>query len=141
MGTNMGPPYSNLFIDKEEYTIILAFIYLINFQKRFIDDISFTFLNSHTQLEFLMAYMSKISSTIKYTFTYPKQTLSFLDVQLYLSESRKLQTKLCRNPTDFMTLLLFHSHHPLICNKGFIYSQAPQYIMIISEDHIIHDNL
>ena len=54
----------------------------------------FIFLGSHTQLESLMAFMNTISPTIKYTFTYSKQTVSFLDVQVCLSESRKRKTKL-----------------------------------------------
>ena len=67
--------------------------------------------------------------------------LSFLDVQIYLSESRKLKAKLYKKPTDCMTLLHFHSHHPLSCKKGTIYSQALRYNMIISEDHILQEEL
>ena len=40
-----------------------------------------------------------------------------------------------------MTLLHFHSHHPLSCKKGNIYSQALRYNMIISEDHILQEEL
>ena len=55
-------------------------------------------------------------------------------MQIYLSESRKLKTKLYKKPTN-------HSHHPLSCNKGIIYSQALRYNMIISEDHILQEYL
>ena len=68
-------------------------------------------------------------------------TLTFLDVQIYLSETRKLKTKLCRKPTNCMTLLHFHSHHPLSCKEGIIYSQVLWYNMIISEDHILQEEL
>ena len=40
-----------------------------------------------------------------------------------------------------MTLLPFHSHDPLHCKEGIIYSQALQYNMIISEDHILQEEL
>ena len=40
-----------------------------------------------------------------------------------------------------MTLLRFHSHHPLSCKEGIIYSQALRYNMIISEDHILQEEL
>ena len=40
-----------------------------------------------------------------------------------------------------MTLLHFHSHHPLSCKEGIIYSQALRYNMIISEDHILQEKL
>ena len=38
MGTRMAPPYVNLFMGKEERNIILTFLHLIYFWKRFIDD-------------------------------------------------------------------------------------------------------
>ena len=43
MGTKIAPPYANLFMDKEERTIILTFLHLIYFWKRFIDYIFFYF--------------------------------------------------------------------------------------------------
>ena len=36
METRMAPPYANLFMGKEEHTIILTFLHLIYFRKRFI---------------------------------------------------------------------------------------------------------
>ena len=141
MGTRMASLYSNLVMGKEERTIILTFLHLIYFWKRFIDDIFFTFLGSHSKLKSLMTFMNTISPTIKYTFTYFKQTFSFLDVQIYLSENRKRKTKLYRKPTDCMTLLHFHSHHPLSCKEGIIYLQALRYNIIISEDHILQAEL
>ena len=85
--------------------------------------------------------MNTVSPTIKYTFTYWEQTPTFLDVQIYLSETRKLKTKLYRKPTDCMSLLHFHSHHLLSCKEGIIYSQALRYNIIISEDHILPEEL
>ena len=85
--------------------------------------------------------MNTISSTIKYTFTYSEQIVTFLDVQIYLSETRQLKTKLHRKPTDCMSLLHFHSHHPLSCKECVIYSQALRYNIIISEDHILQEEL
>ena len=46
--------------------------------------------------------------------------------------------KLYRKPTDCMTLLHFHSHHPLSCKEGIIYSQA-LLNMIISKNHILKE--
>ena len=141
MGTRMAPPYASLFMGKEERTIILTFLHLIYFWKHFIDDIFFIFLGSHSQLNSLMTFMNTISPTVKYTFTYSDQTATFLDVQIYLSDTRKLKTKLYRKPTDCMTLLHLHSHHPLSCNECIIYSQVFRYSMIISEDHILQEEL
>ena len=38
-----------------------------------------------------------------------------------------------------MTLLNFHSHQPFSCKEGLLYSQALQYNMNISEDHILQE--
>ena len=97
IGTRMVSPYPNLFmgmIFKEEGMIILTFLHLIYFWKRFIDDIFFIFLGSHSQLKSLMTFMNTISPTVKYTFTYSEQTVTFLDLQIYLPETRKHKMKL-----------------------------------------------
>ena len=100
MVTRMNSPYVNLFMCKEERTIILTFLYLIYIWKRFIDDIFFIFLGFHSRLKTLMTFMNTISPTFKYTFTYSEQTVTFLDVQIYLSETKKLKMKLYIKPTD-----------------------------------------
>ena len=88
-----------------------------------------------------MIFMSTISTTIKYTFTYSEQIVSFLEGKIYLSESRKLKANLYKMPTVCITLLHFHSHHPLSCKEDIDYYQALQYNMIISEDHILQEEL
>ena len=88
MGTKIAARYVNLLMGKEERTIILAFLHLIYFWKRFIDDIFFIFLGSHSQLNSLMTFMNRINPIIKYTFTYSEQTVTFLDVQIYLSKTK-----------------------------------------------------
>ena len=47
----------------------------------------------------------------------------------------------CLHSSLHLTLLHFHSRHPLSCKEGIIYSQALQYNMIISENHILHEEL
>ena len=115
-GTRMHPP--------SYATIILTLLLLIYFWKRFIDDIFFIFLGSHSKLKSLMTFRNTISPTIKYIFTFSEKTVTFLDVEIYLSVTRKLHTKFYKKSTDCMTLLHFHSHHPLSCKEGIIYSQT-----------------
>ena len=87
-----------------------------------------------------MTFVKTISPTIKYTFTYSEQTVSFLDVQFtFLNPENSRQNSLKNQRTAW--LLHFHSHHPLSCKKGNIYSQALRYNMIISEDHILLEEL
>ena len=71
MGTRMASPYAKLFMGerkklfiKEERIIILTFLHLIYFWKRFIGDIFFIFLVSHSQLKSLMTSINTISPTI-----------------------------------------------------------------------------
>ena len=109
----------------------------MHFLKRFIDDIFFIFWGSNFYLKSLITFISKISPTIKYTFTHFEQTVSFLDMQIYVSESRKLKKKLYKKTFYCIKLLHFHSNHPLNSKEGIIYSQALRYYMIISEDSIL----
>ena len=118
MGTGMGFPYANLFISKEERTIILTFLHLIYFWKRFVDDIFFIFLGSHFQLKSLMTFINTSSPNIKYMFTYSGQTAYFLDVQIYLSESKKSKAKL---PALHYFTFTLHFHHLPSCKKVIIY--------------------
>ena len=106
MGTRMASPYANQFMGKEVRTINLAFFHLIYFWKCFIDDIFFISLVSHIQLKSLMTLMNTLSPTIKYRFSYSEQTVSFLDVQIYLFESRKCKTKLYKNQSTAGTTSL-----------------------------------
>ena len=141
MAARMAPPYANFFMGKEERTIILTFLHLVYFWKCFIGDIFFIFLGSHSRLKPFMTFINTINPTIKYTFSYSKQTVTFLDVQIYLSENRKLKAKPYRKPTDCMTLLHLHSNHRLSCKEGIIYSQALRYNLIVSEDYILQAEL
>ena len=70
--------------------------------------------------------MNTISSTIKNTFTYFEQTVSFI---WYLTV------------WDCMGLLHSYSHHLLTCKEGIAYSQALRYNMIVSHEHILQEEL
>ena len=86
-----------------------------------------------------MTFINTISPTI--IFAYSEQTVTFLDLQIYLSKTRKLETKLYRKPTNCITLLHFRCHHPLSCKEGIIHYKALRYNMVISEDHILQAEL
>ena len=136
LGTRIAPPYANLFMGKQEGTIILTFLHLIYFWKHLFDGI---FLGSHSWLKSLTTFVNTISPTIKNTFTYSEQTVSLLDVQN--SGSTKLKTKLYKKPTHSLTVLHIHSYHPLSSKEGIIYYQALRYNMIISEDLFLLEEL
>ena len=101
MGTRMASPYANLFMSKEERTTILTFLNLNYFWKRFIDDIFFIFLGSHSQLKSLMTFMN----TIKFTF-------------LNLENSRQNSVK--NQPTAWHYFTLTLTIHSAVKKVSFI---------------------
>ena len=109
----MAPPYVNLFMGREERTIILTFFHLIYFWKRFIGDIFFIFLGSHFQLKSLTTFMNTISSTIEYTFTYSKQSVTLLDVQALRDNMIILEDHILQAELNSLTRILFACAYPL----------------------------
>ena len=101
----------------------------------------FIFLGSHSQLKSLMTFINTISPTIKYTFTYSKQAVSFLDVHIFifLNPENSWQISIKNQLTAW--LYVTPTHHPLSCKESIIYSQELRYNMIISEDHILQEEL
>ena len=109
----MAPPYANLFMGREERTIILTFFHLIYFWKRFIGDIFFISLGSHFQLKSLTTFMNTISSTIEYTFTYSKQSVTLLDVQALRDDMIILEDHILQAELNNLTRILFACAYPL----------------------------
>ena len=81
------------------------------------------------------------SPTLTNFFTRTEQDLISINTPRRKTYSNLTKTKLYRMPTDCITLLHFHSHHTLSCKEGIIYSQALRYNMIITEDHILKEEL
>ncbi|XP_057310002.1 uncharacterized protein LOC130648000 [Hydractinia symbiolongicarpus] len=121
MGTKVAPPYASLFLGLFEQTTYSSYGN-----------------NSEEELHKFFIYLNSIHPTIKFTYEYSTEEISFLDTTIYLDKrSRKLKTKLFIKPTDSRALLHFTSYHPHHTKRGIIYSQALRYRMITSQDSIL----
>lgn len=141
MGTKMAPPYANLFMGRLEKPIVESHEEFLLLWKRFIDDIFFIFLGTMEELESLKNFMNSQHPTIKFKFETSTTSIPFLDLQIYITEDRRLATTLYKKPTDCSPLLHFKSNHSLKCKESVIYTQALRYNLIISDDNLLQNEL
>ena len=74
-------------------------------------------------IEFLNELNTKHTS-IKFEFKYSRQQTEFLDTLVHIDNNHKLQTTLCKKPTDRQNYLHSKSEHPYSIKKSIAYSQA-----------------
>ena len=141
MRTKAARPHSNLFMGRHEETIREAFVWAFPFSKRLIDDISLIFLGTTMHLQSMKNFMNNLHPTIKFTFEHSTQYISFLDMKIHIGADRKLSATLYRKPTDYTTLLHFHSNHSLKCKESIVFSQALKYNHLIADDTLLQKEL
>ena len=107
---------------------------------KFIDDIFLIFLGTTEQLKSMKDFMNNLHPTIKFTFEYSIQEISFLDMKILIRTDRKLSTTLYRKPTDCAVLLHFNSNHPLRCKENIVFSQALR-CNLIADDALLQKEL
>ena len=76
-------------------------------------------------LEFL-DYVNSYHKTIKYTWEWSKEKLSYLDVLVSIKDNR-ISTDVYCKPTDTHQYLDSKSCHPSHVKKGIPYGQAPKF--------------
>ena len=69
------------------------------------------------KLHEFITYLNNIHHTIKFTSSFSKSEISFLDVNVLLINGT-LQTDLCVKPTDKHEYLLKSSYHPYTTKKS-----------------------
>ena len=79
--------------------------------------------------------------TVKFTFQYSTQQISFLNMKIHIRADCKLCATLHRKSTDCMTLLNFHSNHSPICKESIVFSQALRYNLLIADDKLLRKEL
>ena len=127
MGTKMAPPYADLFLGKLETEKILTkkFMKYINLYKRFLDDIFILWKGTLDELHRFIDHINNIHPTIKFTYTYSKEKIDFLDTTIYIDEfsntfkSRLFRKEICKN-----SILHYASYHPLHTKENIIHTQA-----------------
>ena len=133
IGTKFAPPYACIFMDQLE----TKFLENQNLKPlvwfRYIDDIFFIWTHSEENLRNFMAEFNLFSDDIKFTYEYNKDSISFLDLKVILSNG-KLITSLYSKPTDCHQYLHYGSCHPDYTKKSIVYSQALRIKRVCSQE-------
>lgn len=127
MGSPMAPNFANLYVGMLEEQKILNpttnnFFSNVLLYKRFIDDIFVLFRGSENSLKSFLEYLNSCSDHLKFTMTYDKNQISFLDL-LIVKQDDMLHTNLYRKSTDRNSLLHAKSCHPHPLKNSLPYSQ------------------
>ncbi|CAJ0944644.1 unnamed protein product [Ranitomeya imitator] len=135
MGSNMAPPYTNIFMAAFEETYVYThslFQQHSIYWKRYIDDI---FMIWKGDEDLLLQFVSDINSCVpNLSFSIQKSTTSinFLDTMITLEADGNLDVDLYCKSTDKNSLLHFSSCHPRHVKQSLPISQYHRLSRIIS---------
>ena len=105
---------------------------------RYIDDIFMIWTEGLDILKIFIDYLNNIRSTIKFTSSQSSTNITFLDVNVSLTNDGNISTDLYTKPTDKHQHLLYSSCHPLHTKKAITFSLALRLRRICS---VIHHSL
>ncbi|OCT85330.1 hypothetical protein XELAEV_18023496mg [Xenopus laevis] len=134
MGSNVAPSYANLFMAQYEDQHIYKsefWQYILGYY-RYIDDLFFLWQGDESSLVAFIDYLNNIPSTIRFTASWSKTAVSFLDIMITY-QSGKFKTSIFRKSTDRNNLLHATSFHPPALIKALPYSQMLRVKRITSE--------
>ena len=123
IGRKFVPPYACIFTDHLETRFLENQNLKPLVQFRYIDDIFFIWIYDEENLRKFMAKFNLFSDGIKFTYEYNKDTASFLDLKVILSNG-KLITSLYSKPTGCHQYLYYESFHPEYTERSILYTQA-----------------
>ena len=112
MGTRMAPSYACLFMYILEKNMLAEYPHKPKLWKRYIDDIFMIWPHGQEELDRFITYINNYHRTIKFTMESSNNSIPFLDVLEYRSDSNTLETTIYSKPTDSKSYLHYHSHHP-----------------------------
>ena len=78
---------------------------------------------SEEELSEFLNYINEAHATIKFTMTWSRERLNYLDVQV-INTNGKIETDLYTKPTDKHQFLSYTSCHPRGCKQGIPYAQT-----------------
>ena len=119
IGTKCAPTYACIYMD--EFLTLRSDKPLV--WLRYIDDVSFIWTHGEKLLHKFMEDLNNHQSNIKFAYTFSKNCVPFLDLDVQLSGG-ELTTNLYIKPTDRHQYLHFTSSHPNHTKRSIIYSQA-----------------
>ncbi|CAJ0956156.1 unnamed protein product [Ranitomeya imitator] len=137
MGSNMAPPYANIFMASFEETYVYTHSLFQKYSiywKRYIDDV---FMIWKGDENLLLQFVSDMNSCVpNLTFSMQKSTISinFLDTMITLEADGNLDVDLYCKPTDKNSLLHYSSCHPRHVKQSLPLSQYHRLSRIISNE-------
>ena len=117
MGTKLAPNYANLFMANLESKFIFSYHKQPIYYRRYIDDIFFIWAHGSTELDIFIDHLNTIHPTIKFTKNISNSTITYLDLDIYISQN-KYHTKTHFKSTNTFSYLHGHSNHPKSTFKG-----------------------
>ena len=134
MGTKMAPSFANLFLGHFEANALKNAPFHPHMWFRYIDDIFMIWTEGLDNLKIFIDYLNNIHPTIKFTISHSSTNVSFLDVNVSLTNDGNISTDLYTKPTDKHQHLLYSSCHPLHTKNAIPFSLALRLRRICSTD-------
>ena len=134
MGTKMAPSFANLFLGTFEANALKNAPFNPHTWFRYIDDIFMIWTEGLDNLKIFIDYLNHIHPSIKFTSSHSSTNVSFLDVNVSLTNDGNISTDLYTKPTDKHQHLLYSSCHPLHTKKAIPFSLALRLRRICSTD-------
>ncbi|CAJ0966626.1 unnamed protein product, partial [Ranitomeya imitator] len=137
MGSNMAPPYANIFMAAFEETYVYTHSLFQKYSiywKRYIDDV---FMIWKGDEDLLLQFVSDMNSCVpNLSFSMQKSTISinFLDTMITLEADGNLDVDLYCKPTDKNCLLHYSSCHPRHVKQSLPISQYHRLSRIVSNE-------
>ncbi|XP_068671375.1 uncharacterized protein [Montipora capricornis] len=131
----MAPAYANLFMDRLERRLILEARVKPYMWLRYIDDIFMVWTGSEEELREFLTYINEAHATIKFTWTWSRDQVNYLDVQIRNSNGM-IEMNLYIKPTDKHQFLVSSSCHPRGCKQSIPYAQALRLRRICSTNEV-----
>ena len=132
MGTRMAPSFANLFMGKLEQNLPSNQDRQPLVWWRYTDNIFTIWTHGEPALQEFLESLNEYHTTIKFTATWSTKEVTFLDIQVYVTE-HGIHTDLHVKPTDTHQYLHINSCHPKHCKNAIPYSQALRLRRICSE--------
>jgi hypothetical protein len=110
------------------------------FISRLVDDCFFVWNLPESELLNLFTFFNSCHNSIKFTFSFSHDKITFLDTVTYI-EKCLIKTTVYIKPSDKKQYLFFSSSHPRHIFRAIPYSQALRYRRIIVDDELFKSEL
>ena len=132
MGTKLAPAYANIFMGKLERVILSQAPLKPLYYKRYIDDILILWPHSEAELKDFLFSMNSFHPSIKFTYEFSHNKITFLDLDIYKGPhfltSKKLDIQTHIKPSNRQAYVHSSSHHPPGVGKGVALGEMKRYL-------------